>query len=161
MTPELTERWKSAKAPFNGITVATCDEPGPDILQEMLHFCMEALSPKYQTILLNHDWHEHDGFVNDAELFDWKHFSQITESIESLIASRNNEPEVRIAIFPASFEWLLRYNLDDDDEMWCDFDFSADPSSSAADLVGRISAKWPGYTDNSNSKEFFDHSFGG
>ena len=87
--------------------------------------------------------------------------SEFLSTTESLSSSRDDDAYVRIALYPETYEWLLRYNIDSMDGEWCDFDFSADLDSPAAALIEKISANWPGHTDISESKFFFDNSYGG
>ena len=47
---------------------------------------------------------------------------------------------MRVAVYPESREWLLRYNIDEGDEddyttAWCDFDFSCTPDRDHAPLI--------------------------
>ncbi|MEX0716734.1 MAG: hypothetical protein WD066_09110 [Planctomycetaceae bacterium] len=165
MTPELERRWKAGRAPFDGSTVARCDEPDLGVVREALWFACEALREWYPIIHVFADWHEHDGFVTQPRAASWEEVFSWLASAESLYASRDDDDLVRVAIFPASFDWLLRYDIEgaDDDwrAAWCDFDFTATPAASAFPLVAELHSRWPGYTDISPAKAFFDDSYGG
>ena len=166
MTPELQGKWKLGLAPFDGTTVASCDDPTLQNLREVLICCVDFLLPSYPTIFLNHDWHEHDGFLTGAESYSWEAFLSVLSSERALFDSRDDDTYVRIAVFPESFEWLIRYNIESDpskdfSESWSDFDLSASPESAAFQLLDRIRTTWSGYMDSANSMEFFHNSYGG
>lgn len=166
MTPELQDRWKSERAPFDGMTVVGRDEPDLNVLLAVLSFACSVLQSDYPTISVFPDWHEHDGFVLKPKRGDWATVLASLANTRALYESRDSDDSVRVAIFPESFEWLLRYNIDDDEtndhlSAWCDFDFTCTPGASVADLVHELHAKWPEHTNVSYAKSFFNESYGG
>jgi hypothetical protein len=165
LTPELLHRWQSAAAPFDGFVVATCDEPDLMTIWEMLSFVCVGLQQCYPEIWCFSDWHEHDGFVVEPSLTTWQSFLTRIATPEALYESRDADDYVRIALFPNSFDWLLRYNIEslkgDYHAAWCNLDFSSTPNAPSAGLVQKFHAQWPGYSDVSAAKPFFDNSYGG
>jgi hypothetical protein len=165
VTPELQQRWQKGARPFDGMVVATCDEPELTAVLEMLLFAFERLRIESQDISVIADWHDHDGFLTQPTQTTWNEIATRLSHTESLYQSRNSDDYVRIALFPHSFEWLLRYHIQDSEqgygEAWCDFDFSCTPESPSYNLIGQLHSKWSGYTDVSPAKQFFDNSYGG
>ncbi|MDZ4657660.1 MAG: hypothetical protein SH868_08780 [Bythopirellula sp.] len=166
MTPELQRRWQTGIAPFDGtVVVAICDEPILTIVLEMLYLAFERLRHERNNIWIFSDWHEHDGFVMKPKQISWNEFAARLSNPKSLYESRDSDEEVRIALFPDSFEWLLRYNIEDAEEnylnAWCELDYSCTPNSHDFGLVTELNSKWPGYTNLSNAKRYFDNSYGG
>jgi hypothetical protein len=164
VSPELQRRWKSGEAPFDGMVVATCDEPGLAVFLEILSFAVERLRQESRDLSIIADWHEHDGFLTNPIRTTWSEFATRLSSPESLYQSRDSDDYVRIGLFPDSFEWLLRYNIEDaeqDCDAWCDFDFSCTAKSPFSSLISELNANWPGYTDVSQARQFFDNSYGG
>jgi hypothetical protein len=165
VTPELARRWKVRLAPFDGSTVASCDEPDLNVVREVLSFACEVLRDSYPSIYLFSDWHEHDGFITQPRPGSWAEVFSWLASADSLYASREGDDFVRVAVFPASLDWLLRYNIEDTDDHYssasCDFDFTATPAASVFALVTELHSRWPGHTDISRAKLYFDNSYGG
>ncbi|WP_428303775.1 hypothetical protein [Lacipirellula sp.] len=165
MTPELQRRWQTATAPFDGMVVATCDEHELGILQEMLLLAGGRLQGAFPDVYVSDDWHEHGGFLTEPTLIAWEELLERFSSPLAVYDSRHRDVEVRVAIFPSSYEWLLRYCIEDSEPDYrdaCgDFDFTCSPESPAHGLVSQIHAKWPGYTDVMPAKKFFDRSYGG
>ncbi|BBO33551.1 hypothetical protein [Lacipirellula parvula] len=165
MTPELQRRWQAASAPFDGMVVTTCDEHGPSILQEMLLLAAGRLQGAFPDVYVSDDWHEHDGFLTEPSPIAWEELLERFASPRALYDSRHQDEHVRVAIFPSSHDWLLRYCIEDSEpdyrDACCDFDFTCSPESPAYGLASQINATWPGYTNVMPAKEFFDRSYGG
>ena len=165
MTPELQERLQAGAKPFNGTVVATYDEPELSLVLEMLRFAVTRLSGESEQVAIFADWHEHDGFLTSPTQITWSDFAARLSDTESLYQSRSADDYVRIAIFPMTFDWLLRYNIQDSepghDDAWCSFDFTCSPDSPSFDLIDQLRSKWGGYLDLSEGKDFFDGSYSG
>ena len=165
MTPELQRRWQAATAPFDGVVVATCDDPELSILQEMLLLATGELKGAFPDVYVSDDWHEHDGFLTEPVRITWAELLERFASPLDLYDSRHRDEDVRVAIFPSSYEWLLRYCIADSEHdyrvsFW-NLDFTCSPKSAADGLASQINATWPGYIDVMPAKEFFDRSYGG
>jgi hypothetical protein len=166
MTPELNERWLASRPPFDGTTVAIRNDPTPYDLLDMLRFVGESLRKRYPLILRFDDWHEHDGFITKAILTDWRTLESAWANLDDLIASRPGDDYVRIAIFPANFDWLLRYDLDPGDSTavenaWPYCDFTASTMSEAAKVVDSIKALGLGHTVVTPAATFFNSCYAG
>lgn len=165
MTPELQRRWQAAAAPFDGVVVATCDELQLSILQEMLLLAAGELQGAFPDVYVSDDWHEHDGFLTEPSPIDWEELLERFSSPFALYDSRHRDEEVRVAIFPSSCDWLLRYCIQDSEpdyrDSLCDFDFTCSPESPACGLASQINATWPTRTNVTPAKEFFDAAYGG
>jgi len=138
MTPELQYRLVNSIAPFDGECIRNLDSLSLARLREILSTATLLLSPNYPTIYSYHDWHEHDGFIVESELVSWSSFRDAVTNDRTLFESRDDDFDVRIAIYPPKYDWLLRYNIDQDDEndfstSTCDFDLSI---ANATNLFG-------------------------
>lgn len=165
MTPELQRRWQTATAPFDGVVVATCDDSKLTVLQEMLLLAAGQLQGAFPDVYVSDDWHEHDGFLTEPSPIGWEELLERFSSPLALYDSRHRDEEVRVAIFPGSCEWLLRYSIQDAEsdyrDAFCDFDFTCSPASPACGLASEINATWPGCTSVTPAKEFFDAACAG
>ena len=166
MTPELNIRWKKGDAPFDGWAAVTFDEPEIATVREMINFCADFLESKYPCINICHDWHEHDGFELSGKSISWQKFREMILDTKSLYNSRDEDDSVRIDIYPENYDWLLRFNIDDENESdyltaWCDFDISISENSSAKSLIEKLIIEWPVYIQKLRAKEYFDSSYGG
>ena len=112
MTSELERRWQNGSKPFNGRTVAFASDdltPLPGLRLALL-----ALVPRLQqhcpdaALFMLDDWHEHDGFISEAEPTSWQHLSDALVSDNALLALSTGESYVRRAFFPASYDFYLR-----------------------------------------------------
>ncbi len=63
-----------------------------------------------------HDWHEHDGCIVESKFDSWKSLNEAIESERTLFDYRDEDFYLRAAVFPPSYDWILRYNIDQDDE---------------------------------------------
>ena len=66
----------------------------------------------------------------------------------ALFDSRDSDFAVRVAVYSPTFDWLLRYNVDDDDESdystaWCDFDLSVSEESAALAVANSVFTQFP------------------
>src|SRR5262245_6333327 len=110
MTPELDSRWRAAAAPFDGKVLVLDEADGLVRLRSVLIQAYYELRPAFPLIYQYDDWHEHDGLVVSAKRASWDRVFAATATVRSLFDSRHDDFAVRRAIYPASFEWLLRYN---------------------------------------------------
>ena len=166
MTPELHERWRKSLPPFDGSAAIADLEQGIGTLCEIIAFLLAELSNQFPTIYAFEDWHEHDGFVCDARLTSWQHVADATKNPQSIYQSRHLDFEVSRGLHPPSLEWVLRYNIDDEDPSdpataWCAIDFSCTPTSEAARLIDRLKQLWPDKMDVVCAKQHFDEAYGG
>lgn len=166
MTPELSERLDKGESPFNGLSVVTCNDPGIEQVRQMVEYCFNLLSEDWGEILMTHDWHEHDGFIQNATKTTWEQCRHWVRTAKAFYESGDKDFAVRIAVYPPSMEWLLRFNIDDEDESdwttaWADMDFSAGNNQRAIQIAKSLYHKFPGNSEIVSSKEHFDATYGG
>lgn len=166
MTPDLQNRLDSSMAPFDGSCVHNDDELTLAQLREILTSAIIELSSKYPAIELFHDWHEHDGFIVDSKPTSWDVLRSAIQTDRTLFDSRDDEFDVRIAVFPTSYDWLLRYNVDQDDESdyntaTCDFDLSVAKHTEISNVVDFSRSKFSGLLVQQESGSWFKSNYGG
>jgi hypothetical protein len=165
VTPELHQHWRTGTTPFDGTVVATYDDPTLTDVLDIMRIAVEGLRHDEGEIWIYSDWHEHDGFMTSPKQISWNEFATRLSNPKTLYDSRDSDEYVRIGLYPASFSWLLRYNIDDNDKefinAWCSLDFACTPGAPAFKVINEINLRWPGFTDLLPAKEFFDNSYGG
>jgi hypothetical protein len=166
MTPELQKRLESSLPPFDGRCIHNIDELNLSQLCEMLAFAFASLEPHFPSVTLFHDWHEHDGFIVTAQDASWISLTAIIENERTLYESRDDDFAVRIAIYSPTFDWLLRYNIDSNDESdyntaSCDFDLSASPRIGSANILNELRNRFPGMLADCESHSWFTSHYGG
>ncbi len=87
-------------------------------------------------------------------------------SNRSLFDSRDDDAEVRVAVYPPAFDWLLRYNIDQDDESdyntaLCDFDFSVADNLNLTELTDNLLTRFPNLLTQCDSQSWFKNNYGG
>lgn len=160
MTPEHERRPRSKRAPFDGSTVAAFDDLDLATLRTFLILSADRLESSFQHIMVYPDWHEHDGYITDPGRTTWSEVRSLLRDDRSLFKGRDPDDLVKIAWFPDSYEWLLRFNIDADDgnditAANCAFDFSSPATSAAAPLLEGLTARWPGSLGAVSPDEFF------
>ena len=164
MTPELEPRRKKGRSPFDGRVVAF-EDVGIERLREVLAFLFERLAPRHPGILLFDDWHEHDGFVSLARPGDWRELAARLATADSLLATRQEDTAVRVAVHATSFEWLLRYWIDDEAERpstaACSVDFTCGRGTSSDPLVDEVHALWPEASEVLGARDWFERNYAG
>ena len=148
MTPELQERLRESKAPFDGWCIHSGDDLTLSQLRQILAVTMPLLAPRYPKIFSFYDWHEHDGFVLEAKPDSWDSLREQVSTERALFDSRDSDYAVYVAVYSPTFDWLLRYNVDDADESdystaTCDFDLSVSEESAALAVPDRVLTQFP------------------
>jgi hypothetical protein len=166
MTPELQKRLELSMPPFDGRCVHNIDELNLSQLREILAFAFASLEPEFPSVSLFHDWHEHDGFIDTAQEVSWVSLTAAIENERTLYESRDDDFAVRIAIYSPNFDWLLRYNIDSNDESdyntaSCDFDLSASPIIASANILNELLIRFPGMLAACESHNWFTSHYGG
>jgi hypothetical protein len=166
MTPELQKQFESSLPPFDGQCIHNIDEMNLSQLREILAFAFAALEPRFPSISLFHDWHEHDGYIDTAKDISWISLRAVIENELTLYESRVDDFAVRIAIYSPTFDWLLRYNIDSNDESdyntaSCAFDLSASPVTGSANVLNELLTRFPGMLADCESHNWFTSHFGG
>ena len=160
MTPELERRRVARERPFDGETVALS---GIDLelLREVLAFACARLGSSHPRIFLSHDWHEHDRLLTPARPLAWEDLLRSVSSVSALYSGRDDDWGVCLAVHPESFEWLLRFNVDEDDPddprtATGDLDFSCTPDGENAGLVAELQARWPTGCERQPAHAYFE-----
>jgi hypothetical protein len=166
MTPDLQNRLNSSLAPFDGSCVHNDDELSLAQLREILASAIVELSSKYPTIESFHDWHEHDGFIVNSNSTSWDMLRSAMQTDRTLFDSRDDDFDVRIAIFPTSYDWLMRYNIDQDDSTnykmaMCDFDLSVAKHAEISNVVDFLRSNFSGLLVKHESGSWFRSNYGG
>ena len=164
--PELQRRLSASLPPFDGTTIAVCDDPTVDEVLEMLQFISGQLATQNGDLFLFDDWHEHDGFLTEPKPTDWQTTIGAWPDIQSLHASCHGDDYVRIALYSPSFHWLLRYDLDSSDstaieDAWPVLDYTAAANTEASQLIAAVAERWPGSTNVSPAAQHFQSCYAG
>jgi len=166
MAPELQKRLESSLPPFDGLCIHNIDELNLAQLREILAYAFASLEPRFPSVSLFHDWHEHDGFINTARDVSWISLTAALENERTLYESRDDDFAVRIAIYPPTFDWLLRYNIDSNDESddytaACDFDLSASPKLGSTNILNELLNRFPEILVGCVAHSWFTSHYGG
>ncbi len=166
MTPELERRLDSTLPPFDGLCVHSVDDLTLSQLRELLADTASLLSPSYPAIQSFHDWHEHDGYIVEPKPDSWNVINSAIANDRALFDSREDDVGVRVAFFPATFDWLLRYNIDQDDESdyptgTCDFDLTVAKNSNESRMIDDLRARYSNVLAQCLSRPWFKSNYGG
>jgi hypothetical protein len=140
MESQLHQRWQEGKAPFDGVTLSPASPLPLPVLRQFLLAIIEFLEdetpepPLYKDL----DWHEHDGYVTEADRTSWADFKSWCASEEILYAHRSGDDYVHVGVFPKGRDWYLRFDINDEmeeGERVGDFDFTGPPG-----LVAKVQA---------------------
>ncbi|MCA9215384.1 MAG: hypothetical protein KDB27_20105 [Planctomycetales bacterium] len=165
MTPELQQRVDSKLPPFDGACVHSVVGLTLFQLRELLAVTAKLLVLSYPVIRSYHDWHEHDGYIVEPNPDSWDTITSAIASDRTLFESRDDDFEVRFAFFPPSFDWLLRYNIDQDDESdvstaTCDFDLSVAKNNQSG-IINHLLMRYPDALAQCESHLWFISNYGG
>ena len=166
MTPELQHRLDSVLAPFDGVCIHSVGDLTLSQLRELLAATGSVLATSYPVIHSYHDWHEHDGYIVDPKPVSWDIIHSAIANDRTLFDSRDDDFEVRIAFVPPTFDWLLRYNIDQDDESnyntaICDFDLSVAKNNDQSGMVDDLLMRHPNVLAQCESQPWFKSNYGG
>ncbi|WP_119321561.1 hypothetical protein [Capsulimonas corticalis] len=174
MDQDFDQRWRAAATPFDGVTIYSAGCAPLAELRYTLNAVFNILreqSPNAELFNLS-DWHEHDGYVNEATPSSWNELQSYLISTDALKGLSTGETYVRIAIFSKHRDFLLRvyipdaydnphFGYDDPNLVDCGiFDFT---STEPLALRIRDAAMDAGASDirMMPAKEFFDKGYGG
>ena len=105
--------------PFDGNTVTIDDECTITKLRQILVGVTSRLQNKFsnEELFCFFDWFEHDGLITPETPCDWHRLGDWIETEKKLYKSRTGDFAVYNAIYPNSLDFLLRYYVDDDEEI--------------------------------------------
>ena len=166
MTPELQQRLEQSDAPFDGLCIHNADVLSLSQLRRLLEYVFPNLESRDSTIRRYRDWHEHDGYVVESIPTDWDFLKNALLNDRTLYDSRDEDFAVRIAVYSQSFDWLLRYNVDDEDESdyntaACDFDLSVALNAGLDELLDSLLAQFPQLMRSCPARPWFSSTYGG
>jgi hypothetical protein len=166
MTPELQRRLEHSLPPFDGSCIHNAETLTVSQLREVLIAAIAILEPRYHEIRLFHDWHEHDGFIVESAPASWVTLHAALATDETLFNSCDDDFAVRIALHPPNLEWLLRYNIDPDDESgyntaMCDFDLTMALNTSIQTSADSLILRFPTIVERNESRPWFQSNYGG
>lgn len=164
MTPELQQRLDSNLPPFDGACIHNADDLTLSQLRELLIVSTSLLSASHPVIQSFRDWHEHDGYIVESKPESWGFISLAIANDHTLFDSRDDDFEVRTAFFPPTFDWLLRYNIDEDDESdyrtaTCDFDLSVAKNNNQPEIIDDLLTRYPDLLTQCESQSWFKSNF--
>lgn len=113
MSPELTTLFQNNESPFNGKTAFAYDWPISDVRSALKEFLIEVRKGGEDYFWINHDWWAHDKFMMAQNKI---HFDQIMLKFNSdldFMNSCDRDFAVSIAIYPVSYSWMVRFNIDE------------------------------------------------
>jgi len=169
MNGALEQRWRDGSAPFSGQTLAFASEdltPLPTLRLALLAVVsrLQELWPEAALCTLD-DWHEHDGFINEAKPTSWQYLFPALASKQTLLALSHGDFDVRRAFFPSTYDFYLRVYIPEDydngyPERRGDFDVTCAPGLAAelADLAASASGL---SVARHGAQDFFDRRYGG
>jgi hypothetical protein len=174
MDADLEARWRLATSPFSGKTVYVDEFIPLADLRAALSIALTELSMRFggESLLRADDWHEHDGYISEAEPSDWTELKALTTSDEAILRACTDETYVRRAYFTQSRGFLLRIYVPspyDDPHLLHDdpalvrsgvFDVSCD-ASMAGELISTAKASGVADLRSTSAKEFFDQRYSG
>jgi hypothetical protein len=114
MTQQLALRLKNGLSPFDGKTLSM-ELVSIANIRHQLELAFKELYRVSSDLELvqNQDWHWHDGYINRAETVTWQEVLGWTESVEDVMRGWCAEDHCHRAVYPKTFEWVLRYSLDE------------------------------------------------
>jgi hypothetical protein len=161
----LEVAWQQQEKPFHAETIIPDDLIPVSILRLILKsivkHCEIYYPLSYCTIYKFDDWHEHDGYATERSPVTFQELYAVLESDELFYQSRHQDDYVYYAVYPDSMDFLLRYNLLDEDkelgqypDIWGDFSFTGYDFD-----LWEISKRLRDYRDiaigKQNSKQYF------
>jgi len=170
MDAELQDRWRAARPPFDGLTIATEEGMPLSLVRAILARVVPFLEARWPTARLYalHDWHAHDGYLTRVMATSWEQLSTALASDDALRRLCSDDTRVYSAIFPDDYGFYVRFGFVDEWDRppsalgveWGDFDVTAAPP-----LIERIQALIQDidapYLETRQAKDFFDRTFAG
>ena len=158
-------RWRDGSQPFDGEVIVSKAAPAEGVRRSV-----EAVLPtlrrfyggaELSTYL---DWHEHDGWITEAEATSWKALDAAVSSREAFVAASSDDTFVRRAWYPPDHGFLLRWCISSFPE---EFGLPRGGESAGqidvtgpADLVRELAVLLPG-SHVDGAKRHFDNTWRG
>ena len=160
MTPELEKQWRSGAEPFGGEVVTSSTDSSMGTLLKALAYFIRLAENTGEVLYIYEDWHEHDGYITQPKKIDLVSLRSMVADRESVIASIQGDDEVRTAVYPESFSWLMRWCVDLEDEAYSNFEFCT-TNPDALDTLEHIYKINPEYLCRTNAEQYFRKRYSG
>lgn len=159
MTPELFERLEKSQKPFDSEVVFSSVESSMETLLTVMQYFRNIVLKPDESLFKYYDWFEHDGFQTHSKAISYSECISMINSKESLLKSIEGSYDVRTAVYPQNYSWLMRWCIDLEDLAYCDFEFCASSveSKKALELIHQIDFEGLGRLQ---TKEFFKNRAG-
>lgn len=160
MTPDLESRRKSDNKPFDGEIITSSADSSMETLLKVMRYFIEIVIDPSDRLLVYDDWHEHDGFITDSKVIALEDLKGKVKNSESLKVSVHGDYEVRTAVYPDNYKWLMRWCIDTEDDAYCDFEFccSKEANQDGLELMYSIN---PEGLNREKAKNYFERTYGG
>ena len=165
MTPELEEKLTEKISPFDWITFYINEDIKlSDLRQSLLVMYELLLIEDYAELNICHDWWEHDSFQLNAKKIHPKDYLAFLNNNTSIYNAADEDFAVRIGIYPNSFEWYLRFNIDEEfggipDKELGNFDLTLSLKYKDSPIINET--KKIIKLENMQAFDFFKESYGG
>ena len=161
MDQALNERWNNACRPFDGVTLDFEESLNEAMGEQLVPWLIEELDRRIvlaTTLLINEDWHIHDGFILES--------AEITK--DRLLVELRSQPEkwfrvinyqVYWGIYDASYRYYLRFGHDEDEPI-----INRDVTGSEQivwELADAVYSEFGVIGKVESAKGFFDRLYGG
>lgn len=125
MDKRLNDLWLAGGYPFNQETIILEDLTQISDLLRCLQRVTNNLENKFGNVTLyhNHDWHQHDGFINNSKVISWEEIKSDLENEKTLYDSRHGDDYVRITIYSGTLEFTEYKSLIDNGCLNGDVDY--------------------------------------
>jgi hypothetical protein len=116
MDSKFYRRWQEAAPPFDGITLYSPYLTLPNLrrllipIVDILYDHARAMETRLWRL---RDWHEHDGWVNEAAATVWEDVQALLISDDALLGACTGETYVRTAFFDDKRHFLFRIYIPD------------------------------------------------
>jgi hypothetical protein len=163
----MNQRWQSRLSPFDGDCLVSDDLVSVEELRELLGVILPELERDYaaQALYTFDDWHQHDGYVTERRVMEWRALAVDTRSADALITSRQGDTYVHRSFYPEDWSFLLRYDVSDEESgdaggFSATFDLSAQPDKIAR-IVSVVPLALRSRLRVEPSKGYFDRTYAG
>lgn len=118
MDKRLHNLWINRQYPYNQNIIYANKYISLEKLRASLFDIAEYLYNEFSSssLSLNHDWHQHDGYINESEVHEWTTYMKKFESVKSLYNSSDGDDYVRIVLYPEELTFILRYDVREADD---------------------------------------------
>lgn len=137
-------------------------------MREILIIAVERLRKNYQDLQLTafECWHEHDAYISPCRQTTWQELDKNLSSNDALYQSRNGDDFVHRAFYDPKGEFLLRYDVPDDD-LYLEthgtvgtFDLAA-PVASLEEILASCPERLTANLGLENAERYFNEAYAG